>query len=424
MKRALLITALSAGLAGAEPLSLDQALEQARHQHPSLDQSRATLDVMSARFEQSRGVLLPQVNASGIFSRAQGSFARVGSGTAAPTSSGITNLFSFGLSATQTLWDFGAIERLRVAGFNREAQQAAVRATQVQVDLVVRRAYFTAAAQRALVDVAQTTVDNSKLHLKQAEALMSNGRNTGIDVAQTKTQVANAELLLINAKNAHQLALVSLAQAMGATSPTSWQVDATALPTVEHEDDAVDELVKLAIEQRPEVATLRKQQEAWVAQRLANVGGFVPTLNANGSVSEGGTALDTLQPNWAFGVTLQWNLFNGLQSVGQIHESEAQARVVKAQLDAQALQVRTDVEQAQASVFAQRAAMQAAQTALTSAQEQLKLAEARLAAGVGSALEVGDAQVQFTTASAQVVQAQLNLSTARAQLLAALGVSS
>ncbi len=52
---------------------------------------------------------------------------------------------------------------------------------------------------------------------------------------------------------------------------------------------------------------------------------------------------------------------------------------------------------------------------------RLKLAEGRYEAGVGSAIELGDAQVALTHAGAQRVQAQFNLSTARAQLLAALG---
>ena len=53
----------------------------------------------------------------------------------------------------------------------------------------------------------------------------------------------------------------------------------------------------------------------------------------------------------------------------------------------------------------------------------LTLAEARFKNGVGSILEVNDAQLQSTTANAQRVQARLNLATARAQLLAALGVT-
>ena len=59
--------------------------------------------------------------------------------------------------------------------------------------------------------------------------------------------------------------------------------------------------------------------------------------------------------------------------------------------------------------------------ASTSAREQLRLAEQRYATGVGSIIELDDAQVAYTTAAAQVVQARYSLASARAQLLAALG---
>ena len=56
------------------------------------------------------------------------------------------------------------------------------------------------------------------------------------------------------------------------------------------------------------------------------------------------------------------------------------------------------------------------------ARDQLRLAEARYAQGLGSVIELGDAQVAVTAAAAQDVQARFNLSAARAQLMSALGV--
>jgi outer membrane protein len=67
--------------------------------------------------------------------------------------------------------------------------------------------------------------------------------------------------------------------------------------------------------------------------------------------------------------------------------------------------------------------MGAVDDALVSAREQLRLAEQRYATGVGNIIELVDAQVAYTSAAAQVVQARYGLATARAQLLAALGRS-
>jgi outer membrane protein len=404
-------------------LTLDDALRLAHDSHPLLRQSAASVGVTRGAAEQARGVLLPQLGASAQYSRSRGAFARVGSTTGVPGTTGTSNLFSFGLSATQTLWDFAAIERLRAAGFNHEAELATQRATELQVALGVRRAYFAAAAQVALVRVADETLKNDLLHREQVDAQVKAGIKTAIDLAQVRTLVASAQLGVINAKNGLHLALAALTQALGSLEPRSWSVNEAQLGPIANEADELTQLVKLAIEQRPELASLRRRQESAAASVLAATGGYLPTLGANGSVSAGGTAVDALSPNWSFGASLTWNLFNGGQTTGLLHQAQAQAALLQAQLDTQLLQVRVDVEQARATIEDQRSAVEAAQVAVEAARSQLGLAEGRLKAGVGSALELGDAQVQFTTASAQLVQARLTLSTARAQLLAALGVA-
>jgi outer membrane protein len=193
------------------------------------------------------------------------------------------------------------------------------------------------------------------------------------------------------------------------------------LPALENELADVGTLVKQALEHRPELKALRQQQEAQVATVLGVRGGWAPTLGATGSVSEAGVALDNLGINWSLGVSLTWNLFNGLQTTGLLSEAQYQAQLLQGQLDAELLQVRVDVEQARATIEDQLSAVQAATTAVTAAKAQLALAEGRYAAGVGSVLELGDAQVQVTTMESQLVQARLTLFTARAQLSAALG---
>jgi outer membrane protein len=376
---------------------------------------------MESRVEQTRGPLLPQLNANAQASRTHGAFARVGTGTTGSSSAGTSDLFSFGLVATQTLWDFGAIERFRAAGFTFEAQQATARATELQVVLAVRRAYFAASAQAALLKVAERTLENQQVHLKQIEGFVKAAQRTGIDLAQAQTAVASAQLQVINARNGFRLACASLSQTVGAQEPHAAQLEDAELPALENELADVGTLVKQALEHRPELKALRQQQEAQVATVLGVRGGWAPTLGATGSVSEAGVALDNLGINWSLGVSLTWNLFNGLQTTGLLSEAQYQAQLLQGQLDAELLQVRVDVEQARATIEDQLSAVQAATTAVTAAKAQLALAEGRYAAGVGSVLELGDAQVQVTTMESQLVQARLTLFTARAQLSAALG---
>jgi outer membrane protein len=120
-------------------------------------------------------------------------------------------------------------------------------------------------------------------------------------------------------------------------------------------------------------------------------------------------------------VTLTWNIFQGGLTRAQEREASATLEAARAQADVLRLQVAVDVEQARLAVRAARSALAAADEAHLNAREQLRLAERRYQTGVGSAIELGDSQVALATAAAQRVQADYNLSTARAQLVRALG---
>ena len=141
--------------------------------------------------------------------------------------------------------------------------------------------------------------------------------------------------------------------------------------------------------------------------------------------SDNGTTVDTngkqslsLTPNVNAGPALSWSSTLGPR---EIRVARAQLANTAAQLEALHIQVRVDVEAAQLAVKAARESLVAAIQAREAANTQLRLANGRYKNGVGNAVEVSDAQLAADQAGAQAVQAQLNLDTARAQLVEALG---
>jgi outer membrane protein len=170
-----------------------------------------------------------------------------------------------------------------------------------------------------------------------------------------------------------------------------------------------------------------KQREAQADTIGAVRGTFGPTLAATAAVGEGGivnassSQATGLGFFWDVGLSATWPLFEGGLRVGQVRQAEATLDNLDAQQNLEALQVRLDVNSAQLAVRAAKATIGAAQDAVANAHEQLRLAEQRYATGVGSIIELDDAQVAFTTAAAQLVQARYQLASARAQFLAAMG---
>jgi outer membrane protein len=408
-------------------LHLDEAVKLGLEHHPGVLVAQAQTEAASGRVEQARSGYLPQVTGTALYERVHGSTSvRAGGAAAPPTQvggAGLTyNIWSAGVNATQLIWDFGqTVGRTRAATATREAQEASERTARFQAALEIRQAFFQAHAERALVKVGEDTVTNMERHLRQIQGFVEQGIRPEIDLAQAKTDLANARVTLINAQSGYLTAKAQLNQAMGIVQGTDYDVADEALAPIPGEDTGGDLLVRQALTARPEIAALQKQTKAAELTVSSIQGAYGPTLSSFGGVSEAGPALDQLGLNWNIGLNLTWPIFQGGLTSGQVREARANVSSSQAQLTSAELSVRLQVEQARLGLTAAKVAITAAQDALENARQRLKLAEGRYESGVGSIIELDDAQVAALAAGAQLVQADYNLASARAGLLSALG---
>jgi outer membrane protein len=417
----------------AEVLTLDHALELARANLPTLRQARAQTDQARGLHDEAVAAWYPTVTATLGYKRTTGNFAAnpglTPTGETLPVPSLTTyNYFSNSISASQLLWDFGQTSnKIAAAVDTTRSQQEAERTTLLQAELAVRTAFFTAAAQNALVSVAQVNLQNNDTHLAETRAFVKEGTQPDIALATAEANQANAVVQLITAKNAYATAKAKLTQAIGLQSPSiAYEVQGSPLPPVPDEEGASEKLVSEALRTRPEEAALQAQRRAAEANIKANGDAWFPTISATAAASDNGTNLGTtswlgLTPNVAAGLLLSWSVNVGPYVPAEVRVARAQLASVDAQLDALHLQVRVDVETAQPAVAAARESLVAAKKGLDAANTQLRLANGRFHAGVGNAVEVSDAQLAADQSGGQAVQAQFNLDTSRAQLIEALG---
>jgi outer membrane protein len=427
----LFTTALAAAVFAADAprvLTLDEALRTAREHQPQLRQARAVTAAAMERARETRAPLLPQVTGSANYSRSTANFSsRPGSvpGSISGTSGSSWNTFNyynFGINANQLVYDFGQVRsRWRAAQANAEADRSSEQTTLQAVLTTVRTTYFQARAAKGLVTVARDTLANQEKHLQQVEAFVEVGTRPEIDLAQSRTDVANARVQLINAENGYDIARAQLNQAMGVEGPIDYDVADETLPPVEGEDAPTDVLLGEALKARPEIASLKEEIHAQELTLRSIRGAYAPSLSVSTGFTDAGQQLNNLAWNWNASLNVSIPVFLGLLTEAQVGEAKWNLENLKAQADLLRQQVRFDVEQTRLGVRAAVAALSAAGEALVNAQERLKLAEGRYEAGVGNIIELGDAQVALTSAGEQEVTAEYQLSTARAQLLRALG---
>jgi outer membrane protein len=415
---------------GSEPMRtvrLSDVERAALERQPQVLVARAATSVAEAQVEQARSPLLPQVVGTAAYTRQTGNFAPR-PGVATPQAAQGWDLgrsfdyWNFGLTGTQLIYDFGqAYQRYHAARSTAEAQRLQEQTTRLQLLSGVRRTYFNARATKELVDVARETLDGQSRHFDQVQAYVQVGTQPPIALAQQRASVANARVQLITAQNNYETAKAQLNQAAGLPGGTDYDVADDELAGVDDEDQPLETLVAKALATRPEIATLHKQHEAQEESLSSAKGAYGPALSAAAGAVEQGTALDGLVPNWNAGLLVTWPIFQGGLTKGQVHQAEAVLQSLDAQRSLEELQVRLDVDSARLAIRAAKATIAAAEDAATSAREQLRLAEQRFATGVGNIIELTDAQVSYTSAAAQLVEARYGLSAARAQLLAALG---
>jgi outer membrane protein len=408
-------------------LTLDEALRIARENQPQLRQARAGTEAAQARADQVRAPLLPQVNGTASYQRSTANpVPRAGTSSSAliapPSRLDTFNFFNFGVGANQLLYDFGQTTgRLKAARASAEAEADFERATRLQVDLTVRTTYFNARAAKALMQVAKESLANQDRHFGQISAFVEVGTRPEIDLAQARTDRANTRVQLINAENAYETAKAQLNQAMGIEGSTGYDVVDETLPALDNEDLSLDLLLEEATAARPELTALSNQVRAQEFTLRSVENGYMPSLSLSTGLTRGGTELGNLAWNWEGGVLLSWPLFQGGLTRAQGREARANLTNVRSQADIIRQQVRLEVDEARLTVRAAKAAIGAANEALINGAERLRLAEKRYETGVGNIIELEDAQLALFNAEAQKVQAEYNLSAARARLLKALG---
>ncbi|MEO7734876.1 MAG: TolC family protein, partial [Kofleriaceae bacterium] len=324
-----------------------------------------------------------------------------------------------GASASWTITDFGRTSlAIRAAELNADATAAGLGTTTLDVRTNVETAYLEAVARRRLVQVAEATVKSEDTHLDQARRFVAAGAKDPIEVAQAQSRDANAKSALAQAQSTEAIVLANLRSAIGWVEPAHAPVVSANFPAPSEADPpALAALVETARKQRPEIVQLDKLLQAADASVSAAHAERRPTLSATADAQWSPSSTDwNPEPSWSAGLALRWRLFDGGQSAADVRIANANMTVASAQRDALLVSLTSQLDSSRSQIVANRANVLASTEAVTAARAQLQLAEARYAQGLGSQIELADAQTAVTTAEGNLVTADFQLANAWALL--------
>jgi outer membrane protein len=424
----------AADAAGAEEaggnLTLKQAIDIAIREHPSIKQARETVAATRDQIGVSRGAYFPQVKFVGNYYYGN-SFASTGRISSTATVGGVTgttsiptesSLYFYQFQANQLLFDFGKtpgiVDQSR-SSFNQSQQDYF--GTRQQVVLDARSAYFGYLAAQRAQKVQEETVRQNQDLLKQAQGFYKVGLKAKIDVTKAEANLYQADANLIQAKNNVALAQVTLMNALGLKTWPYKQVEDVL--EVAPQPKSLEELTATALQRRPELLKNRYQQEYNQAGITVARAGYFPTFTS--MAAYGWQAIDapfaTMPSNWYVGAGFTFPLFEGLATKYAVSQNKAQLRSTLENFEVLRQNVTKEVSQAYLNVKTGWELIRATKKALEAARENLRLAWGRYQAGIGTIIEFTDAQVQFSQADLNFVQALYNYRVFESQLDKAIG---
>ena len=364
-----------------------------------------------------------------------------GTGTTTGTTGATTPVFSpvnevsivrgggLSVSLSQTLFDTGQREAVNAEA--RRAVDAAVannQNTRQAIILTVTQDYYQLLLNEDLVKVALAQVARFQQTADVTQAQIDAGTTAAKDIYQAKSDLANAQVTLLNNRNSVQTASALLKNALGVNLNGVVQIApltaSDTLPPVPTPTAAapLDSAVAAAFRDRPDVrqqaANVRSNQAALrLAQRQAGLsvkGDYVLNYQATNDVGTRGV-------NSQFLVTGSYPLFDAGLARGAVRIAQAGQDNALNQLELVRQQVRLEVEQAYSTRQTNLEAASLAQAAITAAQINYDAVIASRKEGIGTVLDVTTAQATLTKAQSQYVSAVYNFYIADAQLQRATG---
>ena len=436
---ALAVTAGHAGAAFAQPtpagqaemvlrapvagrlLTQEECIAIALEAQPKIQATLGDYAAARYRVNQTLASLLPQLTGSVTATRSETVFLSTspttGVTTPAVQSRQLAQTFLAQVQLSQLLFDFG--KTLAASEAARKLAEVAVEDVELQrqlISLAVKEAYTLIVFSQRLIRVQEQAVQRANLNLKSAKGFFEVGTRPKSDVARAEVDVANARVDLIRARNAERSARVALNIAMAIDVDTPTQVEDNLVFQSVTMDRA--QLRADALLARPEYRQVKLKVQAAQATERQTFRNFFPDISGSGTY---GGSQQQLNENWTLGLTFSWSLFDGGNRIAKYQEAKANLEAAKARVKSQELDIIQNVELAQISVEEAQERIQAAQTLVASAQENFRLAQGRFDAGVGTILELTDAQLALTQAQSTEAQALADYRISLARLDRAVG---
>lgn len=411
----LLLTLSAAGARAAEVLALEEAVAAGLENHPRAAAARAEADGARARAGRAVAAYYPQISIAADWARSRAFYPILGSGSMKET-----EVDSATVQLRQTLYDFGRTSgAAKAARLQRAAAEQTHAAARRDAALRVKEAYYLVLAAEKQVAAEREAAAAKEEVLRQARGYFDEGVRSRLDVSRAEAELHAARAALIRAENNRDLGRVELAASMGRPGAETRALAEPEAALAEIPDR--EEARRRALTGNADIRRLDSLLGAARAGASAARSDHLPVLSGAASAGRADGSFPPRGSVWSAGIGLSVPVFSGFSAREKVREADASLRAAAAERESAALAVGKEADAAWLAVREAAARMDASEKRESAARESRALASERYREGVGSIIEVTDAQAQAIDAETARIQAAYDARVARARLERALG---
>jgi len=325
---------------------------------------------------------------------------------------------AYGATVSQLITDFGHTTNLVASTrLQEKAQGQNALATKEQILLATDQSFYGVLQAQAVLQVAQETVNSRQLLTDRVTALAKSKLKSDLDASFANVNLAQAKLLLLDAQNSEQGALASLSAILGFPTLQSFELVNENNPLASPPSD-VSKLIGEALTERPEILSATFEYESAQKLHIANRDSMYPSIAALGAVGQAPIRNDNLS-SWygAVGVNVQIPVFNGFLYPAKSRETDLRAQAAQQRLIDLRNRISRDVRTSWLNANTVYQRLSVTRQLLDQANLALDLAQTRYNLGLGSIVELSQAQLQQTQAQISNAQARYDYRVAQAILL-------
>ncbi len=427
-------------------LNLEDSLQIAKQNNLLLKVAEQGLESAKAQLKIARSSLLPRISANGnytYFKDVQKSVISAEGGFGFPMQNGDMDEMStpnvdneselieleFGahhnlqgnVSLTQPIFAWGRYYYgYQAAKFQYEASEKEFIATENKLRLEVYQSFYRVLIAQEFVKVAEQRIELVQKQLKIAETSFEAGVTANFDVLRAKVLLANAQSQLIRAKNGVRTAKNTFKTLLNL--PLSEQVAVEGSFETPEVSIQLDELLKVALDKRPEVTQSKLNEQAGEKQLKVSKTRQLPDLSffSNYQISQN-ERLTEMNRIWSLGLQINIPIFDGFASRAAIQQSKS----VLSQLQLGTQQTKSTVEfevrNAYLALLEAKTLIDVQRETVAQAEESVRIANLQFENGMITTVELTDTQLALMQAKVNRLQAQHDYVVGLAQLEKAIG---